>query len=176
MWLINNTRFPVEDKSKWKTTNWEERYVVSNLNKKGWAVLKSKISNDDFSFVKLYPWQPSNCLSLALSLSFCLSTALVDLHFYSSKLIHSSTLAWKILWAGSLVGYSPWGRKESDTTERLHFHSLNWGAVYISSNCLTLTCIEPDNALTRPRGYLAFMTTIYIFFCKWIIFIFIEYF
>ena len=22
----------------------------------------------------------------------------------------------------SLVGYSPWGRKESDTTERLHFH------------------------------------------------------
>ena len=21
-----------------------------------------------------------------------------------------------------LVGYSPWGRKESDTTERLHFH------------------------------------------------------
>ena len=23
---------------------------------------------------------------------------------------------------GSLVGYNPWGRKESDTTERLHFH------------------------------------------------------
>ena len=22
----------------------------------------------------------------------------------------------------SLVGYLPWGRKESDTTERLHFH------------------------------------------------------
>ena len=22
----------------------------------------------------------------------------------------------------SLIGYSPWGRKESDTTERLHFH------------------------------------------------------
>ena len=22
----------------------------------------------------------------------------------------------------SLVGYSPWGRKESDRTERLHFH------------------------------------------------------
>ena len=26
---------------------------------------------------------------------------------------HSSILAWKIPW----VGYSPWGRKESDTTE-----------------------------------------------------------
>ena len=25
----------------------------------------------------------------------------------------------------SLVGYSPWGRKESDTTERLHFTSLH---------------------------------------------------
>ena len=26
---------------------------------------------------------------------------------------------------GSLVGYSPWGHKESDTTERLHFSELN---------------------------------------------------
>ena len=25
----------------------------------------------------------------------------------------------------SLVGYSPWGRKESDTTERLHFHFVD---------------------------------------------------
>ena len=25
----------------------------------------------------------------------------------------------------SLIGYSPWGRKESDTTERLHFHFQN---------------------------------------------------
>ena len=36
-----------------------------------------------------------------------------------------------VLWPGeshggrSLVGYSPWGRKESDTTERLHFHFLS---------------------------------------------------
>ena len=36
--------------------------------------------------------------------------------------IHSRTIAWKIPWTeepGRL--YSPWGRKESDTTERLHF-------------------------------------------------------
>ena len=33
---------------------------------------------------------------------------------------HSSILAWKIPWTRSLVGYHPWGRKESDTTERLH--------------------------------------------------------
>ena len=25
----------------------------------------------------------------------------------------------------SLVGYSPWGRKESDTNEQLHFHCLS---------------------------------------------------
>ena len=30
---------------------------------------------------------------------------------------HSSILAWKIPWRKSLVGYSPWGHKESDTTE-----------------------------------------------------------
>ena len=35
-----------------------------------------------------------------------------------------STLAWKTPWMGSLVGCSPWGREESDTTERLHFHAL----------------------------------------------------
>ena len=30
---------------------------------------------------------------------------------------HSSTLAWKILWTKKPVGCSPWGCKESDTTE-----------------------------------------------------------
>ena len=34
---------------------------------------------------------------------------------------HSSILAWRILFTESLVGYSPWGCKELDTTERLHF-------------------------------------------------------
>ena len=28
----------------------------------------------------------------------------------------------------SLVGYSPWGRKELDTTERLHFHSQDFSS------------------------------------------------
>ena len=49
---------------------------------------------------------------------------------------HSSILAWGVFQPGeshgqrSLVGYSPWGCKESDTTERLHFtiafHGLLW--------------------------------------------------
>ena len=33
---------------------------------------------------------------------------------------HYSILVWGI--PRSLVGYRPWGCKESDTTERLHFH------------------------------------------------------
>ena len=35
---------------------------------------------------------------------------------------HSCTLAWKIRGWRSLVGCSPWGRLELDTTKRLHFH------------------------------------------------------
>ena len=36
---------------------------------------------------------------------------------------HSSTLAWKIPWTEELGAcYCSWGRKESGTTERLHFH------------------------------------------------------
>ena len=35
---------------------------------------------------------------------------------------HSSTLPGKSHGRRSLVGYSPWGRKESDMAERLHFH------------------------------------------------------
>ena len=34
---------------------------------------------------------------------------------------HSSIVAWKIPWMEEAGSCSPWGRKESDTTERLHF-------------------------------------------------------
>ena len=51
------------------------------------------------------------------------------------EITHSSTLAWSTIapthGGRSLVGYSPWDRKELDTTERLHslkyFH-LNKGS------------------------------------------------
>ena len=36
---------------------------------------------------------------------------------------HSSILAWEIPWTEDLVGYHPWGHKESDMTEQLHFFS-----------------------------------------------------
>ena len=36
---------------------------------------------------------------------------------------HSSILAWEILWTEKPGGYSPWGHKESDTTEEIaHTH------------------------------------------------------
>ena len=38
--------------------------------------------------------------------------------------IHSSTIAWKSHGQRSLVGYSSWGHKESNMTERLHFFCL----------------------------------------------------
>ena len=38
---------------------------------------------------------------------------------------HTSILAWKIPGWRSLAGYSSWGCKESDTTERLHFPFLS---------------------------------------------------
>ena len=42
----------------------------------------------------------------------------------------------------SLVGYSPWGRKESDTTERIHFTSLHYpgGAGGEESFCQCRRC------------------------------------
>ena len=39
---------------------------------------------------------------------------------------HSSILAWGIPWTGSPVGYSLWGRKESNVTEgTVHRHALD---------------------------------------------------
>ena len=68
---------------------------------------------------------------------------------------HSSTLAWKIPWMGSLVGCSPWGLEESDTTERLHFH-------------FSLSCIGEGNGnphqcswLENPRDGGAWWAAIY---------------
>ena len=37
---------------------------------------------------------------------------------------HSSILAWRIPWTEELGGLQSTGHKESDTTERLHFHFL----------------------------------------------------
>ena len=56
---------------------------------------------------------------------------------------HSSTLAWKIPWMEKPVGYSPWGHKELDTTERLHFHTL-----------MGIDRIKREGTLKREKGAL----------------------
>ena len=68
---------------------------------------------------------------------------------------HSSILAWKIPWMESLVDYSPWGCKELDTTERLHFH-------------FSLSCIGGGNGnpfqypcLENPRDRGAWWAAVY---------------
>ena len=56
---------------------------------------------------------------------------------------HSSTLAWKIPWTEeSLVGCSPQGREESDTTERLHFHFSLSRIGEGNGNPLQCSCLE----------------------------------
>ena len=55
---------------------------------------------------------------------------------------HSSTLAWKVHGWRSLVGCSPWGRKELDTTERLHFHFSLSCIGEGNGNPLQCSCLE----------------------------------
>ena len=55
---------------------------------------------------------------------------------------HSSTLAWRIPWRKSLVGYSPWGRKDSDMTEWLHFHFSLSCTGEGNGNPLQCSCLE----------------------------------
>ena len=43
---------------------------------------------------------------------------------------------------GSLVGCHLWGHKESDTTERLHFHFSLWCIGERNSNPLQCSCLE----------------------------------
>ena len=62
---------------------------------------------------------------------------------------HSSTLAWKI------PGCSPWGCKESDTTERLHFHFSLSCTGEGNGNPLQCSCLE------NPRDGGAWWAAVY---------------
>ena len=55
----------------------------------------------------------------------------------------------------SLVGCSPWGRKESDTTERLHFHFSLACTREGNSNPLQYSCLE------NPKDGVAWWASIY---------------
>ena len=68
---------------------------------------------------------------------------------------HSSTLAWKIPRQRSLVGCSPWGRYQSDTTERLHFHFSLSCIGEGNGNPLWCSCLE------NPRDGEAWWAAVY---------------
>ena len=63
---------------------------------------------------------------------------------------HSITLAWKIPGTeepqtpSRLVGYSPWGHKELDTTDRLHFTHSQKERAGLSSDTGTRMSIARD--------------------------------
>ena len=68
---------------------------------------------------------------------------------------HSSTPAWKIHGRRSLVACSPWGCKESDTTERLHFHFSLSCIGEGNGNPLQYSCLE------NPRDGRAWWAAVY---------------
>ena len=51
---------------------------------------------------------------------------------------HSSILAWRIPWTEELGGLQYTGRKESDTTEQLHFHFKNSKGFYVIQKLMEL--------------------------------------
>ena len=67
---------------------------------------------------------------------------------------HSSPLAWKIPWMEKPVGYSPWGRKESDTTKRFHLASLDSVGIEPASLAgrLDETMRKREASKLTPRG------------------------
>ena len=74
---------------------------------------------------------------------------------------HSSPLAWRIPWMEDLVGCSPWGRKESDTIEQLHFHfSLSFTGEG-NGNPLQCSCLE------NPRDGGAWWAAVYGIVQSW---------
>ena len=53
------------------------------------------------------------------------------------KATPSSTPAWGLPWSEDLVGYSPWGCKESDMTEGLNNGNSQLSADVVSAFCNT---------------------------------------
>ena len=84
---------------------------------------------------RIFPTQGLNLHLLCL-----LSPTLAGGFFTTSATWEALTiLAWKIPWERNLVGYSPWGRKESDITERLSTHTHTHPI--LKCTCASLFCI-----------------------------------
>ena len=68
---------------------------------------------------------------------------------------HSRLLPGKSHGQRNLVGCSPWGREESDTTERIHFHFSLSCIGEGNGNPLQCSCLE------NPRDWRAWWAAVY---------------
>ena len=60
---------------------------------------------------------------------------------------HFCILAWKIHGQRSLVGYSPWDLRESDTTEQLSMHATLNTAFFLAGNLYLFISLSKDGLL-----------------------------
>ena len=94
------------------------------------------------------PWmeEPGRLQSMgSLKSRARLSDFTFPFHFHALEkemATHSSVLAWRIQGQGSLVSCHLWGRTESDTTERLHFHLSLSRTGEGNGNPLQCSCLE----------------------------------
>ena len=77
-------------------------------------------------------------------------TLLTKVHLVKAMVFPVVIYGWR-----SLVGCSPWGREESDTTEQLHFHFLLSCIGEGSGNPLQCSCLE------NPRDGRAWWAVVY---------------
>ena len=81
---------------------------------------------------------------------------------------HSNILAWRIPWTEEFGGYSPWGHKELDMTERpthfvpylatpleFLFFSLSSNSSLLEYSCFTMLCqCLPHSKMNQPSIYI----------------------
>ena len=90
------------------------------------------------SFIMKWSWAILHMLIDHLLFIYCQLSSLRRRQWHPTPVL----LLWKSHGRWSLVGCSPWGHEESDTTERLHFHfslSCIGGG---NSNPLQCSCLE----------------------------------
>ena len=73
------------------------------------------------------------------TVSFCFANTLFCFSWRRQRHPTPAFLPGKSHGQGSLVGYSPWGWKESDTTEQLHFHFI---LLRVYSESIKPACID----------------------------------
>ena len=103
-------------------------------------------------------WSSANILTLFSLFLFCVSIFIVYIYCISWRRQWHPTpvlLPGKSRGQKSLVGCSPWGRSELDTTERLHFHFSLSCIGEGNGNPLQCSCLE------NPRDGGAWWAAVY---------------